>query len=86
MLFRRGGVGRFPAVTGLRRVELEREQRRAAPALLRPRLVPFVGEEVIHGRQQEGAKAAFLTVGVGNPIMLQKPREELLGQILRIRR
>ena len=86
MLLRRDVVGGFAAVARFRRVELQREQRHAAAALLRPGLVPFVGEEVIHGGQQERAKAALLAVGVGHPIVLQQPREELLRQVLRILR
>ena len=35
-------------------------------------------------RQQEGAEAALLPVGLGQPVLLQQPREELLRQVLGI--
>ena len=57
----------------------------AAP-LLRAGPVPFIGQEPAHGRQQERAEPALLPVGARDPVLGQQPGEELLRQVLRVRR
>ena len=64
--------------------QVQREDLTASAPFLRAELFPFVGQEVVHRGQQEGAEPAFLAVGVAHPTMLQKACEELLSQILRI--
>lgn len=62
-------------------------------ARLRPSGVPAVAinlpvalicQEVLHGGQEEGPKAATLGSDAGQRVLLQQPREEVLRQVLRV--
>src|SRR5262249_19934444 len=79
-----GWVGRFLAVLGFGRVELQGDDERGAAAFLSARPVPFVGQEMAEGGEQESAKATPIAVGPGQPISFQQTREEFLRQILGI--
>ncbi len=77
----RGGVvDRFQLVAAFPTLEIERDWGPAAAAL--PGLRPFalVGQEMLERGQKEGAKLAALWVGRLEIILLQKLREECLGQ------
>ena len=56
----------------------------ASAALLRPRLLPFVGQEMLQRREQKGAKPSARRIGPGHGVLRQQPREELLRQVLRL--
>jgi hypothetical protein len=45
-------------------------------------LVPFVGEEMFHRRQQKRPKPSPMLISLGQPVPLQHPGKELLGEVL----
>ena len=64
---------------------VQREERLPAASLLRGRAIPFVGEEVLGAGEEKRAKRATLAPGVVEIPLFEHPREELLGEVRRIR-
>src|ERR1035437_3828574 len=64
--------------------KINRHKRAAATPLLRPLLVTFVGEEVFERGEHERPETALGLVHRRQVILVQKPGEKLLGQILGI--
>src|SRR5438477_5087620 len=73
-------------VKRLRVLLVQWDQRLASAALLRQAAVMRVAQEVFHRRRQKGPKPTSLPRGLPDTSFLQKSREELLGQILRLMR
>ena len=53
-----------------------------APTLLRPGLVPFIGQKMLEGGEQLRPEPSPGFVGSGQRIPGEQPREEFLGQVL----
>src|SRR5262249_45123033 len=64
---------------------IQRTEREFAAPLLGVGTAPFVGQKVLQGGQQEGAKPAFPAVHRPQIILLQQAGKKRLGQILRLR-
>jgi len=80
--FRGRLVSRLDLVAFLLGERVQKDRRLAAAALLRPRLVALIGQEMVENREQERTEFALLMPKVGEVVFLQQPSEELLGQIL----
>src|SRR4030095_9368979 len=78
---RRHVVTRFELILFFRRLPFERNGNLMAAALLRPRAIALVREEVTNRDRQERPKAAPLGIGRAEVILLEDPCEEFLGQI-----
>jgi len=82
--FRRGQFDRFDAVAIFRVGAIERYRVRPAAALEAAAFRMFLGEEVFHGREQEGSEFASLRVCQRDGILFQQVREEGLREVLSI--
>ncbi len=58
--------------------------RAPAAALLRPALVPFVGEEMLQGGEEEGAETTAFAGCVPEIIFLKQLSKESLGEVFGI--
>ena len=72
------------AFLGVQRVQ--RNAFHAAAALGRLGVMPFVGQKVLHRRQEKSAETPALRVCVGQPFFFQQAREKFLRQIPRLLR
>ena len=79
-----GRIRRVHVIPMVRILPVEREVRHTSTAFLRPGAVPFVGEEVLHRREQERPEPPPLGGHPVEGVLLQEPSEERLCQILRI--
>jgi len=86
MLLGRFVIGRLAGISGFCRVKLKGQHGRPATPFLGTRLVPFIRQKMGHRREQKSAESSLLPVSAADPMMLQKPREEFLRQVLRIMR
>src|SRR6185503_12560114 len=75
-------IARFEVIAGFGILRVQRDERPAAAALLRGCLVPFVGQKMLEGGQEEVAEAPAALNDVAEKILLDEPRKKLLREIL----
>lgn len=76
-------VGGFPRIHFLAFGNLEREMRRAATTLLRPRASRLIAQIIVEGRQQKRPESSAFRIRPIEVIAFQKTGKKLLGMILR---
>lgn len=62
----------------LRRIQIQRQEGHPPAPLNRVSPVPFIGHDMIDGREKERAELAFAAIHLGQLVFAQQPQKELL--------